>query len=237
MSDRFYVQGEWNESVTLTGSEAQHLSKVLRKQVGDSVELFDGRGWSANAIVKEVSRREVELTLETEPTQSAIPKYKLVLAVAPPKGDRFRWLIEKATELGVHAVIPVQTERSVVRPGETKLEKLHQTMIAACKQCGRNQFMEIGAPTTLAQLCESHNPRQAAYFGAIPAPEQTETPRVSSAETTLFIGPEGGFSDEEINSLLSINAQPISVSPYVLRVETASIAVISVLSHSFGRQL
>lgn len=235
MADRFYLEDEWKESITLTGSEAQHLAKVLRKQIGDTVELFDGQGKSAHATVSKISRRDIQLNLDHKPIESVQPASKITLAVAPPKGDRFRWLIEKATELGVYKVIPLQTERSVVRPGGTKLDKLHQTMIAACKQCGRNQLMEISTPTELKELLSTHDVSQPAYFGAIPALEEFRQSHPSTGireDPIVFVGPEGGFSEEEVQSLLAAGAQPISVSPYILRVETASIALISVLSRS-----
>ncbi|MBT5017831.1 MAG: 16S rRNA (uracil(1498)-N(3))-methyltransferase [Planctomicrobium sp.] len=230
MSDRFYIEAHWAETVTLAGSEAQHLAKVLRKKIGDVVELFDGRGQRAQATIEAISKRDVRLKLINEPTstQPLIPN--ITLAVAPPKGDRFRWLIEKATELGVHKVIPIRTERSVVRPGETKLEKLRQTMIAACKQCGRDQFMEIDSVTEFGSLRDRADIPARKYFGAIPTPDiecSNHNSSESRQDALICIGPEGGFCSQEVEELLEWGAIPLSVSPHVLRVETAAIATVA----------
>lgn len=237
MSDRFYLEAHWADTVTLAGSEAQHLSKVLRKKIGDSVELFDGRGQRAQATIESISKRDVRLRLSSEPISTHSITSQITLAVAPPKGDRFRWLIEKATELGVHKVIPIRTERSVVRPGETKLEKLRQTMISACKQCGRDQFMEIASVTGFSSLIGMAELPKQRYFGAIPTPNTTNISHNSfenQQNALICIGPEGGFSDQEIEDFLAWGAKPISVSPHVLRVETAAIATVSALIASLS---
>ena len=233
MSDRFFYAGDWQDDVILSGTEAHHLTRVLRKQPGDDVELFDGQGTAAQAVVENVSKWEVSLKLLSQPEMKPKPRPLITLAVAPPKGDRFRWLIEKATEIGVDRIIPIQTARSVVVPGEKKLEKLHQTMISACKQSGRNHFMDIEPSQSLESLGEGKTRLEKIYYGDVPTPQSASSlPNPISDESTsilVIIGPEGGLSDTEIELIVSWEGRPICVSSHVLRVETAAIALASLL--------
>ena len=115
MIDRFYHPQAWDSRVTLDETEATHLYRVLRKQPGDEVELFNGRGEACRATVVSVEKKQVQL----EPKRVRIDETGpsgVTLALAPPKGDRFRWVIEKATELGVDEIVPLLTERTVVEP-------------------------------------------------------------------------------------------------------------------------
>lgn len=239
MADRFYFDGQWMDSVTLTDTEAQHLAKVLRKKVGDEVELFDGRGVSARAVVRGISKRDVDLELIVAPERKQRQLPSVVLAVAPPKGDRFRWLIEKATEVGVSRIIPIQTARSVVNPRDTKLDKLRQTMISACKQSRRDSFMEIeplGAFSSLRDVCRRSS---RIFYGDVPdaGSSSANSPNVyGDGEVVAVVGPEGGLTADEIATLVSWGGEPICVAPFTLRVETAAIVISSQLISHFLHQ-
>ena len=232
MPDRFYLDAPWDARVVLSEAESQHLSKVLRKQVGDQVELFDGKGLRATATVASIKKRMVELDLDAEPVQYTQCVFHLTVAVAPPKGDRLRWLVEKTTELGVAQLVLLNTERSVVQPGDAKIQKLNQTMISACKQSGRDQFMEIAPAFKLDDFLEQDHHPPARFYGAIPSRDETEVSQqviVTASSATLCIGPEGGLSPEEILKIRTWGARPLMVSPHILRVETAAIAAASYL--------
>ncbi len=237
MADRFYFSGDWSNAaagsvVNLTDSEAHHLAKVLRKQVDDLVELFDGHGKRADARITRVEKRDVELELLDAPKTTPKNGPRIALAVSPPKGDRFRWLIEKATEIGIAKVIPLRTDRAIVNPGESKLEKLRQTMIAACKQSGRDEFLEITSPLDFQNLPQEFSGHEQLIYGAVPS-EDSINPFEKSAyvqsDVVVVIGPEGGLTEEELSHLRAWGGQPISVSPHVLRIETAAIALASIL--------
>lgn len=238
MSDRFYFDGSWGAQVPLSESESHHLSKVLRKTVGDEVVLFDGRGGHAVGVVSSISKREVVIDVTQPPKVVAPARPRVLMAVAPPKGDRFRWLIEKATEIGVDELIPILTERSVVNPRETKLDKLRQTMLSACKQSGRNQFMEIAQPVGLQELLAETATTIPKFYGAIPGESDGSpaTEKTCNNDAVLgVIGPEGGFSDTELALLKSHNGIPKSLCRNVLRTETAAIAMATFLTSSlFG---
>lgn len=238
MSERFYSPQKLvpSREVVLDDAEAHHLAHVLRLQPGDEVILFDGAGTEATARIETASKRKVALRVlsATSPEPAATPR--LTLATAVPKGDRFRWLIEKATELGVDRLIPLNTERSVVDPRETKLDKMRQAVIAACKQCGRNRLMEIAPTQTLAELLEHRTPAEtllvADRAGQL-ASEWGPSLR-SAARVTAIVGPEGGLSTSEVESIVARGGTRVSLGRTILRIETAALALAAVCGASFS---
>ena len=164
MPDRFFAPS-FLESGTLTldGPEAHHLMHVLRIAAGEVVEVFDGRGLVASAEVLAVRKRDVELRVVAA-RREAPPTREVILGTAVPKGDRFDWLIEKATELGVTRIVPLVTARSSVDPRESKLDKLRQTVITSCKQCGRNHLLEVSPVTAWADFVRNEFPKRAAFI-------------------------------------------------------------------------
>ena len=138
----------------LEGPQARHLVRVLRIRAGEQITVFDGTGFEADAIVKAVEGADVELAIGELRAARSEPATAVVLATAVPKGERFDWLVEKGTELGVARLIPLITERSVVVPGTAKLERLQKKVIEASKQCGRSKLMEISPATPWAAFVE-----------------------------------------------------------------------------------
>ena len=139
----------------LVGPEATHFSRVMRGSIGDEIVVFDGEGAEHDAVVREISRHRVDLAITaTRHIDRELPA-PLVLAVSFPKGDRQKWLVEKAVELGVSRLIPLQTERSVAQPRRSALEKFGRWVIEASKQCGRNRLMEVGDPREWAEFLQA----------------------------------------------------------------------------------
>ena len=214
-------------AVALTGPEAKHLAAVLRLGPGAEVELFDGAGRRAPAIVRATTgkgaKTAVELTcgevIETPP-----PAAPLTLAVAAPKGDRFRWLIEKATELGVARVVPLLCARSTVDPGGGKLEKLRSTALAACKQCGRDRLPEIAEPVPFAAFVKICGP--ATLFHVTGDRFAAAPPGPHAA----LIGPEGGFTEDEVSAASTAGVRTASLPTPILRTETAAIAAAALFA-------
>ena len=229
MPDRFFAPG-LSESGTLTldGPEAHHLMHVLRITAGAAVEVFDGRGRVVSAAVVAVRKRDVELRVVTSRREAPSAR-EVILGTAVPKGDRFDWLIEKATELGVTRIVPLVTARSSVDPRDGKLDKLRQTVIAACKQCGRNHLLELSPVTAWADFVRNEFPNRAAFIAQLTSdarPLSLGGPMLDQQPSTVFaIGPEGGFTDEEVALAVAAGAKPISLGPLVLRIETAAIAI------------
>ncbi len=151
MAERFYSRDALlpaTASLTLAGDQAHHLARVRRVQVGEMVEIFDGQGNATAAEVVTVEKTRVTLRSVGSPLPDRRPGIDLTLATAVPKGERFDWLIEKASELGVDRIVPLLTERSVVDPGQAKLERLRKTCVESAKQSGRNRLMNIFDPVS-----------------------------------------------------------------------------------------
>ncbi|MFL2870164.1 MAG: 16S rRNA (uracil(1498)-N(3))-methyltransferase [Pirellulaceae bacterium] len=229
------------EVAELTGQEAQHLAKVMRAKPGDQVELFDGSGFQFAAIVSEVTRHTVNLEIQSREQVSREATRTVTIAVSLPKGDRQKWLVEKLCEIGVTTVIPLTTERSVAQPTDKALTRLHRCVIEASKQCGRNTLMVIEFPQSLGDLIEHSNHE---FTCVVAHPHlNTDTDANTSgvkgvnAITTdrpviAAIGPEGGFSDEEVEAAVQSGFAPLSMGPRILRVETAAIAISSSLIYA-----
>jgi len=214
------------ETCELEGTEFHHLTHVMRTSVGDQIVLFDGKGNAAEAETVEISRSRAVLHILKRTSEPA-PGPIVVLATAVPKGDRFRWLVEKATELGVSRLIPLQTARSITEPGGTKLDKMRSTVIEACKQSGRNRLMTIDPVTDWQSFLAA-----ARATGRLLVADPSGAPQASLCETkpderpiVLVIGPEGGLTDVEVIQAVDAGGRCISLGPRILRTETAAIAL------------
>ena len=204
MSTRFYVDSPiTGATATLAGAEAHHLLHVMRADVGDRVVLFDGSGHEYHARVVTLARSTVELSVLDGERVDRELACSVTLGVALPKGDRQRWLVEKAVELGVARLVPLQTARSFTQPGAAALARLERTVVEASKQCGRNRLMEISEPVSWADYVQDtpepnkkrDNRRLMAHPGTTPAADM-DLEGVKSVR--LAVGPEGGFDEEEI---------------------------------------
>lgn len=213
--------------LTLEGEEAHHLARVRRAAPGDVVEVFDGRGRSVVARVVATGRDRVELEIVGPAPARRPAPVRLTLASAVPKGDRFDWLVEKATELGVARLVPILTARSVVDPRSSKLDRLRRTVIEACKQSGRNDLMAIDPVTPWGELVGLPESQLGRRWLAHPeGPEVDAAPAGSpgAGAACLAIGPEGGFDPAEVEAASALGWARLSLGPNLLRVETAALA-------------
>lgn len=231
MARRFFVPHPLDvPRLLLSGGEAHHLLHVLRLTIGDKVVLFDGVGNEATARIESISADSAELTILETRSGTAENVVPVILGTAVPKGDRFSWLVEKATELGVSRLIPLNTQRSIVDPGEGKLSKMRQTVVAASKQCGRTRLMEIDPPITWRKFVEQEFPQGNALV-AHPSGERLCIPVDEPVRPIILaIGPEGGLTDAELELALEHGARLVSLGPRILRVETAGLALAALMS-------
>lgn len=234
---RFHLPAEgWNgPHLALTGDEAQHCCRVMRKQPGDSIEIFDGAGRVAVCEITHVSKSEVQARIisetRVEPFQTAIH-----LLPALIKAEPFEWLLEKAVELGAASIQPIITERTVIHldaaQTEKKLAKWSRHMIESAKQCHTPFVPELKAPIAFAAGL-----KHSAAFKLIPAlSEHTRTlkqalPADKPASVAVLIGPEGDFTPDEEAQAFKAGFVPITLGPLVLRAETAAIATLAILGH------
>ncbi|MEX0977205.1 MAG: 16S rRNA (uracil(1498)-N(3))-methyltransferase [Pirellulales bacterium] len=240
MTDRYFVESPiQGESARLVAGEAHHLLHVMRATPGDLLTLFDDSGAEFTARVERVGRADVELAVISRLVVDRELKFALTLGVALPKGDRQRYLVEKATELGVARLVPLESEHAIDRATPSTLEKLRRAVIEASKQCGRNRLMEISAPQSLDEFLAAATTggvRLIAHPGGRGCADALAAllPPESAPPVALAIGPEGGFTQAEVALAESCGWQTVDLGPRVLRVETAAVALVSVLVQRLG---
>jgi 16S rRNA (uracil1498-N3)-methyltransferase len=232
MSERFFITSSPAAGrARLVGDEARHLAKVLRAKPGDAVTLFDGSGRSWSALVETLGRGEVTLEVG-EVVESPTARLPAVtLAVALPKGERQKWLVEKLTELGVATLVPLATERGVAEATPGAIERLARGVIEACKQCGRDTLLGVGQPATVAEIVAA-KPAAAVGILADPAGGPLDlVPWRQAAEVIGLVGPEGGFTAGELAAADAAGWPRIALGNHVLRIETAAVALAARLQH------
>ena len=233
MSKRFFVDSPVRgDKAKIDGAEAQHLIKVMRAKAGDRVTLFDGSGHEYAAQVTRISRSMAELAVLARQAVDRELAFSMTLGVALPKGERQRWLIEKAVELGVSQIVPLRTERGVAQPVDRALARLRRTVVEASKQCGRNRLMEIVESQSVAQfstMAPTDAVRLLAHRDATARPVASVLSRTGVRSVYLAIGPEGGFTEDEL-AVVRDGWQIVDLGPRTLRIETASLALAAVFS-------
>lgn len=223
MAERFHVNFSLAPGpVELAGPEAHHLSRVCRIRPGDAVCLFNGDGHQYSAEVVEVGRNEVTLKVIAVEAPEREIGFRLEVAAPLPKGDRATFLLEKLTELGVTAFTPLTTNRSVVHPRETKLERLQRQVIEASKQCGRNVLMEVRDLQSWEDFLQFETPDR--KWLAHPRVGGMKIGEEHGLDVVLAVGPEGGFTDKEVDAALEAGWKCLDLGRRILRVETAAIA-------------
>ena len=248
---RFYIEPQdWNGgSPALTGAEAHHARDVLRLRVGDQAILFDGHGHEVMAEISEIGRREMRLRVLEEREARPQP-CRITLAQAIPKGKNMDLIVQKSVELGAAEIVPVISERTVVsldkEEAASKQAKWQQVVIEACKQCGQNWMPHVAQPRTLKEFLQGQTSdiRSQRSEMRLVASTQTEslhlkeilrrfedTHEARPPRVTILIGPEGDFTPAEYGEASQAGFQRITLGAIILRVETAAIFCLSVLSY------
>jgi 16S rRNA (uracil1498-N3)-methyltransferase len=225
---------------------------------GDVLTLFDGRGGEYGARLAGFRKDAVQVDVQEHRAVERESALDLTLAQGISRGERMDWVMQKATELGVRRIVPVFTERSVVklddRQSEKKLQHWRGIAIAACEQCGRNRVPEVTAPQSFFDAI------RADYLGPSTAPAALDAAPATGADASadvtrlllspqaslrardlprpsrvvLLIGPEGGLADNEEELAIKAGFKPVQLGPRILRTETAAIAALAALQHDFG---
>lgn len=217
--------------IVISGDEAHHVS-VQRFRAGDRIALFDGRGGLARGTIQTIKRQAVEIAVERREHHAArTPALDLYCAV--PKGDRLAVLLDIATQLGMSRFTPVRWQRSVVEPSGRAEERWQRICLEACKQSRRLHIPEI-APLTepVAALKRAHAENSLPLL-AHPDPGGTTLATLaigSSERIAIFIGPEGGLTEDEVAQMRGEGARLVQLGPQILRIEAAAVAALSVLA-------
>jgi 16S rRNA (uracil1498-N3)-methyltransferase len=236
-----YCEDLTSDSAVVGDTEAHHLLHVLRLGVGAELILFDGLGTNAEAVVTSATRRDVTCRILGRKTHVRSTTSSLTVFVSPPKADRLKWVVEKLTEIGVDRMVLLNTQRTVVTPGETRVDKLKANVVAACKQCHRPYLMELLPLQTFTTAIEqfTSESRCAASFFAHPGLNSNgdASLELPPGEINLLIGPEGGFTDNEVATATSAGLQTISWPGTILRIETAAIVFATMLMSQHRKEI
>lgn len=219
---------------------SHHLCRVLRMGAGEAVEAFDGLGARHRATITDPDARAC--TVEVGPAIASATQSPLhiTLAQCVSAGEKMDWTIEKAVELGVSAVVPLTSQRSVVRldaeRSRKRAEHWQRIVVAACMQCGQDRLPTLSAAQPLPAWIAS--PSDATRLVLAPgAPNRLgdiRLPEGAGSAIELLVGPESGLSDDELRMATQAGFVPVSLGPRVLRTETAGLAAIAVLQARFG---
>jgi 16S rRNA (uracil1498-N3)-methyltransferase len=243
---RFYITpAAWNvDRMTLDPSESHHCLDVLRMKPGDRATVFDGRGHEATVELAGAAKGRVDMKV-LHHSKSPELACEIVLGQAIPKGKNMDLIIEKATELGAAAIVPLLSERTVVRldadEALDKKNKWQRVAMEAAKQCGRNWLPEVRKPIAPKAFFEVGEKFDLMLIGSLqPDAQHIKTVLHEQAGKTprrvlVVVGPEGDFTPAEISLAKAAGCRPITLGPIILRTETAAMYCLSVLSHElFG---
>ena len=233
--------------VQLPADTASHLAKVLRARAGDELILFNGDGYESNGTIDTVRGSRVSASVgDSRPVDRESP-VGITLVQCVPRGDRMDFIVQKATELGVARIVPVLSQRSVVRLDKSQAESkaIHWQAVAvsACEQCGRNRLPAIEAAQPLLNYLGESAPGAATRLvfdpeSAVHPDTAAQNPRKASdaamTSAEIAIGPEGGFASDELEAFRVAGFTRVGLGPRILRTETAAIAAVVWLQVRFG---
>lgn len=240
---RFFAEGKISEGCdfVLTGENMRHLSRSLRAEVGDRVCVCDAHGVEYECTVKSFSRESVVCTALKRLSVSAEPAYGAYLCQALTKSDKMDYIIQKAVELGVRAIIPFESENCVMRlKGEArkrKLERWAKIAESAAKQCGRAVIPEVRDVCSFSEvLALGEGSRRFFLYEKATVPLGEQLDGFTHDDVYFTVGPEGGFSPREAQCAASAGWTGVSLGRRILRTETASLYFLSVLSYEQDKQ-
>jgi 16S rRNA (uracil1498-N3)-methyltransferase len=242
---RFYVMPEnWNaDPPVLREAELHHARDVLRLEPGERVVVFNGRGHEIMAEITKVTRKEIQMRKLHEARVPPL-RCEITLAQAIPKGKNMDLIVQKAVELGAAKIAPIISDRTIVhlqdKEAVQKQAKWQQVAVEAAKQCGQNWLPTVQIPRKLSDFFDGIAPLQIRLIGSLQSDAvhlktvlaEYESEHESRPTSVLMcIGPEGDFTPAELNLARSHGCRPITLGPIILRVETAAIYCLSVLSY------
>ncbi|MBL1141964.1 MAG: 16S rRNA (uracil(1498)-N(3))-methyltransferase [Proteobacteria bacterium] len=225
------------ESVSIPRDKVHHLTHVLRMHVGDAVKLFNDSGNEFDATIIALTKKNAEVEIKELHQVDNESSLKITLCLAVARGQQMDYSIQKAVELGVNSVIPVMSEFSNVKLRDDRLNNkmMHwqNIIISATEQCGRNRLAQLQLPVSFSKclVMDKTKTRLILQPGC-----QQSMPAITpiNNQLTLIIGPEGGFSETEVDEAIEAGAMPVSLGPRILRAETAVVSALSNAQQLWG---
>ena len=224
----FYSDRIEGKLIYLNDEEARHCGKVLRKQMGDTIQAFDGKGNLHTVIIQQISKQHVQAQI-TETLHTPPAEFRIHLAIAPTKNiSRLEWCIEKACELGIASITPLlcqRSERKVIKP-----ERLQKIILSAIKQSQKTYLPTLHALTPIkTYLQQSFSGSQHICHCAYDTNPHLATTYQTASDVHIMIGPEGDFHENEIQAALANGFQDTGLGTERLRTETAGVYAISII--------
>jgi len=229
-----------DSQIIIDGDEAHHLARVLRLAEGDQVFVFDGEGREWECEIVSIGKREAALNILRQLDDLVESPLRLILAQALIKSDKFDWVVQKATELGITRIVPLLTDHSDIRRAEEKagnrIERWRRISLEALKQCGRRRLVEITEPIHFPAFCQSNQADHNLIFSERGGRSLREVAASlpSISQLNLCIASEGGWSEAELQTAESHNFIAVHLGARILRTETAAIAAVTLAQHLFG---
>jgi 16S rRNA (uracil1498-N3)-methyltransferase len=237
-------------SICITGDDVNHIRNVLREGPGASLVLCDGRGNDYQVRIEQMEKDRIITSIIETTSCKTEPPVEIILFQGVPKSDKMELIIQKTVELGISRIIPVITDRTVVKfdgakDKAAKTARWNKIALEAAKQCNRGIIPHVDEPVTfgaaVALIRENQNPIDMALIPYEKESAITLGSAVDSAASVMgikraavFIGPEGGFSEKEIQTAKDKGITPVTLGPRILRTETAGLAVLAILMHMIG---
>jgi 16S rRNA (uracil1498-N3)-methyltransferase len=239
---RFFLPADWlaEGTVSITGTLVHQLRHVLRLGAGDHITVLDNSGWEYEVELQKVDSSKVEGRVISKALAVAEPRTKITLYQALLKGSNFEFVLQKCTEIGVVSFVPVICERCVAgEPEGKRLSRWRNIIVEAAEQSRRGKLPVLHNPISFTKACRSasgisllpwEGEKARSIGDALQGYHQTK----EIPEFSIFTGPEGGFSPQEIDIAQSCGVVPVSLGPRILRAETAGLVTVAVTLYEFG---
>ena len=248
---RFFVNPEDigdNLIIIKSADDIHHMMKVLRLKEGDEVDISDGDAWEYRARIESLSRDEAELTILDKNAFASEPSVEVTLFQGIPKQGKMETIVQKCVELGVHRIVPVFMDRTVVVDRGNfgkKIDRWNKVSAEAVKQCRRGIIPKVTAPIRMAELVSffagepGHDSLPFDEFDLVLLPYENEHGTTikdvlrgaTAKRVAVIIGPEGGFSDEEALAVIAAGGVSVSLGRTILRTETAGMAALAMIMY------
>lgn len=226
----FYTE-KIDEKISLSNEENKHIVKVLRKNVGDKINIINGKGFLFIAEIEEIKKNTVSLKVIKKEKKEKQHKYNLHLAIAPTKNiNRFEWFIEKATEIGINEITPIICSRSERK--KVNLERCNRIIISAIKQSMKFYRPKLNSPISFIDFIDKEYPGEK-YIAHCLNQKKHKIIKSENLSHLILIGPEGDFSENEISQAINKKFKPTTLGNSRLRTETAGVVATQTLNLLF----
>ncbi len=242
---KFFITSEnlFVDQAIITGNDVHHIKSVLRKKPGEKITITSQNNICYQAQIKAITSSEIHLHYLEKLPDTFCLKHQVILAQAIPKHSKMDFILQKTTELGIKEIIPLITQRSFVKSNNlispTRMQRWQKICQEAAKQCGRNSIPKLHPPIEFSTFCRQKNDNSLPLLFWEKSKNHLksiikEQPKKKDTTIILLIGPEGSFSQEEINLALENKFIPVCCLPWILRSETAALYALSIIQYEYN---